>query len=181
MPLCRRQGHIYLSSFTFFCWMWRFFSLFKRARRCFLSWAILISSTPFPVTQLHVNHQATSWFSSWWSLPFWCSEHSFVCICYLPHVCIVYSVLLAGIALIMFVSGKDKGKGKALPVQAMKAYVGSRDIACLIHKLKIRWRWLVSITPWALYRPGRNLRQHWKGGWVFLWSGLQILEKRNVK
>jgi hypothetical protein len=39
----------------------------------------------------------------------------------------------------MFVKGKDKSEGKALPVQAMKAYVGSRDIACLIHKLSTSW------------------------------------------
>ena len=180
MPLCRRQGHIFLSTFTSFYWTWRFFSLFTRICRWFLSWAILISSTSFPVTQLHINYQTTSWFSSWWSLPFWCSEHNFVCVCYLPHVCIVYLFLLAGIALIMFVNDKDKGKGKALPVQAMKAYVRSRDIACLIHKLSTRWGWLVITTLWPLYAPGRNLRRHWKGGWVFPWTCLQILEKRNL-
>ena len=53
-------------------------------------------------------------------------------------MCIVHLVLLAGTALIMFVNGEDKGKGKALPVQTMKAYLGSRDIACLIHKLSTR-------------------------------------------
>jgi len=58
-----------------------------------------------------------------------------VCICFLPHVFIVYLVLVAGIALIRFVNGKDTNKGKAFPVQAMKAYVGSRDIGCLIHIL----------------------------------------------
>ena len=62
-----------------------------------------------------------------------------MCICYLLRVSIVYLVFLAGIALIMFVKGKDKGKGKAVPIQAVKAYVGSRDIACLIHKLSTRW------------------------------------------
>ena len=80
----------------------------------------------------------------------------------------------------MFVNGEDKGKGKALPVQTMKAYLGSRDIACLIHKLSTRWGVISQYHTLATLPSGKEPRQHWKGGYVFPWSGLQILEKKNI-
>ena len=51
---------------------------------------------------------------------------------------------------------KVKGKGKVVPVHAMKAYRGSRGIVPLNLNLDARWRWVVNLTPWQLYPWGRT-------------------------
>jgi hypothetical protein len=56
-----------------------------------------------------------------------------------------------------------KGKGKGVPVRAMKAYIWSRStrIASLILSLGAKWRWVVHITP----RPNGKMGgpQNWSG------------------
>jgi hypothetical protein len=48
----------------------------------------------------------------------------------------------------------------------MNAYWGSTGIAPRILDLGIRWRRVVSFTPWPLYPRERAPSTHWIGGWV---------------
>jgi len=45
----------------------------------------------------------------------------------------------------------EKSKGKTIPVQATKAYMGITCTAALILILDTRWSWVVKFMPWQLY------------------------------
>jgi len=57
----------------------------------------------------------------------------------------------------------------------MKAYLGSASIAPRILNIGIRWKWVVSFTPWPLY--SRNRRRYWTEDWVEPRAGLDAVEK----
>jgi hypothetical protein len=53
----------------------------------------------------------------------------------------------------------------------------SGSIAPSVHKFGTRRTWVVSFTPWQLYRQGNNPGIHWIGGWVGPRAGLDAMEK----
>jgi hypothetical protein len=49
---------------------------------------------------------------------------------------------------------------------------GERKQLLLILDLGSEWGWMVSITPWPRFAPGKDPGIHWIGGWVGLRAGL---------
>jgi hypothetical protein len=55
---------------------------------------------------------------------------------------------------------EERTKSEGVPLQATKAYRGSRSIVPLILTIRIGWRWLVSSTSLSLSATKRTPRTH---------------------
>jgi hypothetical protein len=73
-----------------------------------------------------------------------------------------------------------QSKGKAVPVDAMKAYKESRVIAPVILNLGTRWRWLLAARCDRFTPAERAHGTHWIRSRVGSRVDLDALEKRNV-
>jgi hypothetical protein len=76
----------------------------------------------------------------------------------------------------MYVTGIIKGK--FAPLNATKAYTGSKGTAPFILNLDITWRSVVNITFQPFYPPGKSLRYPLNGRLGGYRAGLDVLEKR---
>lgn len=68
-------------------------------------------------------------------------------------------------------------RGKYVTAHAMKAYMGSRNIATLILTLGARWAWRVNFTLRPLHPWEITPETHWLEVWVGPRTGLYVTKK----
>jgi len=102
--------------------------------------------------------------------------HSFnACLKYVWRVATRFICELSG-----FRSGKGK-KDKVFLAQPMKACKRNRGITPLILNNSTKLKCVVNVTLRPLYSSEKEPGTNWKGRWVGLIAGLDVLETRNVK